>query len=510
MKLSKKTLSVLCSIIALAAVFFCAKVIMADAGSNMFGYAWSSNIGWIKLNDCDDPAAPATCSTPGYGVTVSPTAPGTISGYAWSSNIGWINFNDATCPTSGCTPGARADWNNPNGDGSVNIRGWARACSVYASGCSGTLKTNDYLGNWDGFIALDSVTAGGTGGVWGLKIDNTNSISGYAWGSEVIGWIQSISGKVSTSALNGATLVANPTSIQKGGSSTLTATVRNIDGANSCTIDNGAPALTMTQGSGGWTGTVSVSPTATTTYTVNCTYQGSTVSGTATVSVTFFVAPTDPNTNGSGSGQTGGYCAVTLPQLAWNSGSSSCTISRQGGGSVSVPGSSQSAGGSLATDGNYYYSPNLPVSAGNNVYTLQCGSTTLTVNVTACVKDFSIVPTPSSNTFVLNPDGKTFSVPFTVSVNQQYGFSDPITFSVDSWPSTIPKSRSALFAPVTLTNAGGGYGTTSLVFSLAAADLKKSGTFPVVIKGVSSGGLVRKATVNLNSIEKVKPVFTEQ
>lgn len=48
--------------------------------STLSGYAWSSNIGWIKF------------SGPTYGVNMD-DATGNLSGYAWSSNIGWVRFN---------------------------------------------------------------------------------------------------------------------------------------------------------------------------------------------------------------------------------------------------------------------------------------------------------------------------------------------------------------------------------------------------------------------------------
>jgi hypothetical protein len=160
----------------------------ASTTNNVAGHAWSSNIGWVKLNNCTDPANASTCTATDYGVSFSDTAPGTGSGMAWSSNIGWISFENTGCPggVTGCTGGTYADWANPNGDGSVNIKGWARVCSVYVSGCSGALKVNSTTGGWDGYIALSDPL----GSSFGVKINPTMSISGYAWGSDIIGWIQ--------------------------------------------------------------------------------------------------------------------------------------------------------------------------------------------------------------------------------------------------------------------------------------------------------------------------------
>lgn len=546
MKFSKTKLSVLCSILAAIAVFVCFQMVRADTGSNMYGYDWSPNIGWISLNDCSNIADSATCNpTASYGVTVLPAAPGTISGYAWSSNIGWITFNDPSCPTSGCTPGAHADWVNLNSDGSAHIKGWARACTIYATGCSGALKNAAYLGSWDGYIALDSGSAGGSGGTWGLHINKDTTISGFAWGSEVIGWIKSINSAV---YLNGpaAQLKANPASILKGASSTLTVTATNIGGANSCSFAGLASSLVMQQGTGGvWTGTVSVSPASTTIYTVNCTKGPQSAKASATVTVTFITTPTPgcttapcpPSTcnasgcntpsnpgggaaggsGGGSNGAVGGYCAITNPQLAWDSDAAQCTISAQGGGSVVVEGSSQAEGGTLASDGLYYATVNLPVTGANTTYTMQCTggsqSGTTSVVVRACQKDFAIVPSPSSQTLAPSPDGKSMIATFTVSVLQQDGFTGPVDLSILSWPTNpaLPTTRTGTFDITTLTynSAADAYNTATLTIAIPTIDLKQAGTYtPIVIQG-TSGTLVRTAHVTVGSTVKLQPVFKE-
>lgn len=541
MKLSKTKLSVLCSIIAVIAVFVCFQMVRADTGSNMYGYDWSSNIGWISLNDCSNVADSATCSPTGsYGVAVLPVAPGTVSGYAWSSNIGWITFNDPSCPTSACTPGAHVDWTNLNSDGSANIKGWARACTVYASGCSGALKNAAYLGSWDGYIALDSGSGGGSGGTWGLHINKDTTISGFAWGSEVIGWIKSISSAV---YLNGPTaqLTANPASILKGASSTLTVTATNIGGANSCSFAGLASGLVMQQGASGvWTGTVSVSPASSTLYTAICTKGSQSAKASTTVTVMFIATPSagcttapcpPPTCNasgcntpsapggatGTGSGVSGGYCAINNPQLAWDSDAAQCTISEQGGGSVTVEGSSKAEGGTLASDGLYYATVNLPVAGANTTYTMQCtGGSQLgptSVIVRACQKDFAIVPSPSSQTLAPSPDGKSMIATFTVSVVPQDGFTGPVDISILSWPTNpaLPTTRTGTFDITTLTfNATtAAYNTATLTISIPTVDLKQTATYsPIVIQGVS-GTLTRTAHVAVGSTVKLQPVFKE-
>jgi hypothetical protein len=129
-----------------------------------------------------------------YNVTVADN--GTISGYAWSSNIGWISFESsalAGCPSGSCT--ALVDYAHPSG-GTYPVKGWARACSVFNSGCSGSLKTVATRGDngvstdpWDGFISLSGTAK--NGGTYGAVVNSAKTtMTGYVWGSEVMGWIQ--------------------------------------------------------------------------------------------------------------------------------------------------------------------------------------------------------------------------------------------------------------------------------------------------------------------------------
>ncbi|MEO5646356.1 MAG: hypothetical protein ABIO57_01130 [Candidatus Paceibacterota bacterium] len=508
MKFSKKTLAVLFSAVAVIAVFTCVKILRADSGSNMYGYLWSSNIGWIKLNDCTNPATASTCSTSAnYGVTVLPIAPGTISGYGWSDNLGWITFNSSGCPTNGCTSGAQADWTHPNGDGSVNIKGWARACSVYAGDCSGPLADQAYLGGWDGYIALSDANAGGTTG-WGMKINNDATISGFSWGSEVLGWIKSIGASIN---LNGLTvqMTATPATINQGDSSVLTVSATNIDNAAACSIQ-GIAGLVMSSGQGSvWSGTVSVSPAATTTYTVTCTKGGQTATASATVKVLFFGSPTGNNGNGNAAGA---YCAITNPQLAWDTDATSCILSAPGKSGLSVAPSSKEAGGTLAADGHYYYSVGIPVGTTSTTYTLSCtggaAPVVLTTTVNACIKDFAIIPTPSSQTLVESADHKKMTATFTVGIAPQYGFTDPVDLSIQSWPAAIPGSRAASFDVQSLTY-NGSFNTAQLTISIDTKDLKLTKTFsPIIIKGVS-GSLTRTAQISVGAIVKITPIFQE-
>ncbi len=145
------------------------------------GFAWSSNIGWISLQGSS------------YGVNLSPA--GELSGFAWSSNIGWISFNKAdlsSCPSGACT--ATIDLN------SRKVDGWARVCSgTLSKDCKGAARTD----GWDGWIHLSGTNhpspyAAGNGGV--TYVPSTTKLSGFAWGSEVVGWID----------FSGVSIVSNP------------------------------------------------------------------------------------------------------------------------------------------------------------------------------------------------------------------------------------------------------------------------------------------------------------
>jgi len=168
----------LTALFSIALILFSFAPLSAVAGTsnNVSGYGWSSNIGWISLNNCSDPMNSSTCSGPDYGVNF-PETDGAVTGYAWSSNIGWITFTDSNCPSGAC--GSKITWTG----NTATVTGWARVCAVYQNGCSGPLKTPDQRGEWDGYISLS-----GTG--YGVVVNADKTISGFAWGSDVVGWIK--------------------------------------------------------------------------------------------------------------------------------------------------------------------------------------------------------------------------------------------------------------------------------------------------------------------------------
>lgn len=102
-----------------------------------------------------------------------------LTGYAWSLNLGWIKFAPELYPTGVC--GATNDCYGAKiveGGTIDEVKGWARVCSVYQSGCSGTLRSDAELGGWDGWIRMHNVKRQANGGYFG-----------YAWGDLNLAWL---------------------------------------------------------------------------------------------------------------------------------------------------------------------------------------------------------------------------------------------------------------------------------------------------------------------------------
>lgn len=126
--------------------------------SEITGYLWSDTVGWISANCSND----SSCAVVDYNLEVG--TDGTVSGYAWSEHIGWVSAESSDvsgCPSSPCTPTLI----------SGNLTGWFRALA------GGTAQS----GGWDGFISLSGASYGVT--------ESGNNFAGYAWGSDVVGWV---------------------------------------------------------------------------------------------------------------------------------------------------------------------------------------------------------------------------------------------------------------------------------------------------------------------------------
>lgn len=166
------------------------------------GWAWSSNIGWISFSSDNSTALGGGP----YGVYISTSTAnpkkGDIKGYAWSSNIGWIKFGDlGSFPAASINPvNAYIDL-DPTSANLGKVYGFARACAGTVNGdCSSMLSRTD---GWDGWIELSGTnhpsertfltpqpTPTATPANVGVSLNTTTGIfKGYAWGSDVVGWV---------------------------------------------------------------------------------------------------------------------------------------------------------------------------------------------------------------------------------------------------------------------------------------------------------------------------------
>jgi hypothetical protein len=159
----------------------------SDDGTGIFG---ASGIGWISMNSINSGGAVS------YGVNI-PLTNGDLFGYAWSENLGYISFNRADlsgCPSGDC--GATRFGNS--------LLGWARIISIPKAG------TN--AGGWLGWISLDGPKSGSMPS-YGVTIATDGKLSGYAWSDE-FGYISfSGPGYNAVIPLPAITLNANPITI---------------------------------------------------------------------------------------------------------------------------------------------------------------------------------------------------------------------------------------------------------------------------------------------------------
>jgi hypothetical protein len=103
----------------------------ATSGDNVYGYAWSDNIGWISFNNCVDPTVPTSCTGIDYGVKyLAPSSDSAyLEGYAWSSNVGWIKFGGFNVSDFPNVSGSGTTQDNAKivkEDDLLKLKGWAR------------------------------------------------------------------------------------------------------------------------------------------------------------------------------------------------------------------------------------------------------------------------------------------------------------------------------------------------------------------------------------------------
>ena len=130
---------------------------------------------------------PTWVTQPNFGVNVG--FDGNMTGYAWSPSIGWISFDPTQPYPKVPNYSARVDtYGSLDGCGGRGwICGWARACSVFESGCSGTMISSEKRGGWDGWILLGP--DGSSPGIWLDEKESHFTLRGYSWGAEPVGWI---------------------------------------------------------------------------------------------------------------------------------------------------------------------------------------------------------------------------------------------------------------------------------------------------------------------------------
>lgn len=204
-------IALVCFLIFLASISFTQSNKVSGQASltgDLCGFAWTATdegaggvpsnprfgLGWVSFNkiDCDPQNGnlPPGCTAGSSNYKVSVNSSGNMNGYAWigsrdtSSPIGWVKFGGL----SGFPPGAGTTAANAKIGSNGTVTGWARACTVFQSGCSGPLKNNLDRGGWDGWISLRGNA--GNGGSYGVNLNTQNkTFSGFAWGGDVVGWL---------------------------------------------------------------------------------------------------------------------------------------------------------------------------------------------------------------------------------------------------------------------------------------------------------------------------------
>ncbi len=162
---------------------------LTNCGSGINGLIDCGGIGWIKTNHGTEPF-------PSYGLNIPLTAPSDVTGYAWSSNVGWIDFQPGgTPPANPSTPGVQRVGND--------LVGWARIISIKEA------FNQNNSGGWEGWVKLSGATTGG--GSYGVTINPaTGALAGHAWSNE-LGWIDFSRASIPASGSPSCTLSANPT-----------------------------------------------------------------------------------------------------------------------------------------------------------------------------------------------------------------------------------------------------------------------------------------------------------
>jgi len=328
MSKSLKINLILASLIVLGTVSFLNSVIAVEYGSDIMNKPTCTSFTYSDWSTCLDgtqtrtvlsrgpwpceggtPDLSQSCTSPHsvqatYGVYLD-NATGMLSGYAWSDNIGWIKFGGLSAfPVGAGTASQNAQLNSSN-----KLIGWARACAGTKNGDCSTMENS--ADGWDGWISLAGTSVDGQY-TYGVSLSGID-FSGYAWGSDVIGWIDFTGVKLSSAPIAPITITLSAASSTISKDTSTTISWSSI-GADTCLISKNGSAFSTTATSGSKT---SGSLSTTTTFIAQCDNSGNSKNESITVNIT--VPPANPP-KGHGDND----CVDEGCDIIWND---ECTLS---------------------------------------------------------------------------------------------------------------------------------------------------------------------------------------
>jgi hypothetical protein len=202
-------------LIAFSIYFYLSPSTAQATNANFSGYAWSPNTGWLNFSGVK------------YDIST-----GDVSGYAWSSNTGWVQFGGLSgFPTGSGTVSTNANVNLTTG----KMTGWAKVLSLPNP------KDTESTEWADGWISL-----GGTLPAYTVGFNTTTGVANansYAWGSNVLGWINFSNVKMDVSPSPSVLLNANPVNIVSGTSSALSWSGNNLTTSSTGCVASGGTSL---------------------------------------------------------------------------------------------------------------------------------------------------------------------------------------------------------------------------------------------------------------------------
>jgi len=142
------------------------------------GYAWSENVGWISFSCENDDS----CEEVEYGVEINGS---NIEGYAWNEQLGWLKLDPEPDVVSEEYPEAPQHSVKIDTDGETcgeagRVCGWARFCAGTVNNDCNSATSEE----WDGWVKFGPID-----GDYVEFDEDTGKMSGWAWGSENVGWI---------------------------------------------------------------------------------------------------------------------------------------------------------------------------------------------------------------------------------------------------------------------------------------------------------------------------------